>query len=138
MVVESVQGDGDVGEVWAQEDQEPGQGEAGEGEGEKAIEVDVTLDTRPDSGKSLSFRVSSLAERSRSSRRETRYTGIRPVGPNSLRNFKRTYKAALRRTIAMGQYNAKNPVVLPIKDDMRYRSHGRRSRVRNRTRSSSI
>ena len=43
-----------------------------------------------------------------------KYTGIRPVGPNSLRSFKRTYREALKRTIALGQYNAKNPVVLPI------------------------
>ena len=28
----------------------------------------------------------------------------------------------ITRTIAIGEYNAKNPVVLPIKDDMRYRS----------------
>jgi uncharacterized sporulation protein YeaH/YhbH (DUF444 family) len=51
-----------------------------------------------------------------------KYTGIRPVGPNSLRSFKRTYKEALKRSIAMGQYDSKNPVILPIKEDMRYRS----------------
>ena len=51
-----------------------------------------------------------------------RYTGIRPVGPNSLRHFKRTYKQALKRTISMGDFDPKNPMVLPIKHDMRYRS----------------
>ena len=51
-----------------------------------------------------------------------KYTSIRSVGPDSLRHFKRTYKQALRRTIAMGQFDPKSPMILPIKDDMRYRS----------------
>jgi uncharacterized sporulation protein YeaH/YhbH (DUF444 family) len=44
------------------------------------------------------------------------------VGPESLRHFKRTYKAALKRQIASGTYNAKRPIVIPIREDRRYRS----------------
>jgi uncharacterized sporulation protein YeaH/YhbH (DUF444 family) len=51
-----------------------------------------------------------------------RYTGIRRVGPESLRSFKRTYRAALKRQLALGLYDAKNPIVIPIRDDVRYRS----------------
>jgi len=51
-----------------------------------------------------------------------RYTGIRRVGPESLRHFKRTYKEALRRAIAAGSYNPENPVVVPQKEDKRFRS----------------
>lgn len=51
-----------------------------------------------------------------------KYTGVRPVGPASLRHFKRTYKSALRRQIALGTYDPQNPVIIPVKDDLRYRS----------------
>ena len=44
------------------------------------------------------------------------------MGPESLRNFKRTYREALKRQIAMGTYVPGNPVVVPIPSDKRYRS----------------
>ena len=117
------QGDGQEGDSVGPGDQEPGQGEAGEGEGEKALEVDVTLDELAEIlGEELELpRIEPKGAKQVVTERD-RYTGIRPVGPNSLRHFKRTYKQALKRTIAMGQFDPKNPVILPIKDDMRYRS----------------
>jgi len=51
-----------------------------------------------------------------------KYTGIRTTGPESLRHFRRTYRQALRRQISMGTYDPKNPIVVPIRDDRRYRS----------------
>ena len=51
-----------------------------------------------------------------------RYSGIRRVGPNSLRHFRRTFRAALLRQIASGTYNPDNPIVIPVRDDMRYRA----------------
>jgi uncharacterized protein len=51
-----------------------------------------------------------------------RYTGINTTGPESLRHFKRTYKQALRRQIASGTYNAERPVIVPTRQDRRYRS----------------
>jgi uncharacterized sporulation protein YeaH/YhbH (DUF444 family) len=51
-----------------------------------------------------------------------RYSGIRPVGPASLRHFKRTYREALKRQLAMGLYDPENPVVVPIRNDLRFRS----------------
>ena len=118
------QGDGEPGDSLGPGDQEPGQGEAGEGEGEKAIEVDVTLDELAQIlGEELELpRIEPKNWQKAVVTERDKYTGVLPVGPNSLRNFKRTYKAALKRSIAMGQYNAKDPVILPIKDDMRYRS----------------
>jgi uncharacterized sporulation protein YeaH/YhbH (DUF444 family) len=44
------------------------------------------------------------------------------VGPESLRHFRRTYKAALLRQIASGTYNPENPIVVPMREDRRYRS----------------
>jgi uncharacterized sporulation protein YeaH/YhbH (DUF444 family) len=51
-----------------------------------------------------------------------RYTGIRRVGPETLRSFRRTYREALKRQISTGSYNPARPTVVPIRDDMRYRS----------------
>jgi uncharacterized protein len=117
------QGDGEPGEGIGDGDQQPGQGEAGEGEGDKALEVDVTLDELAQIlGEELELpRIEPRGQKAVVTERD-RYTGIRPVGPDSLRHFKRTYTKALKRTIAMGQFNPKNPMVLPIRDDMRYRS----------------
>jgi len=50
------------------------------------------------------------------------YTSIAKVGPESLRNFKRTYKEALKRQVASGTYDPKNPTIIPYKEDKRYRS----------------
>ena len=118
------QGEGEKGESIGPGDQAPGQGhEAGEGEGDKALEVDVTLDELAQIlGEELQLpNIEPRGQKEVVTERD-RYTGIRPVGPDSLRHFKRTYRQALKRSIAMGQYDPKNPIVLPIKDDMRYRS----------------
>src|SRR6516162_8204041 len=37
--------------------------------------------------------------------RSGRYTGISPVGPESLRHFKRSYRQALRRLMSTGVYD---------------------------------
>ena len=47
--------------------------------------------------------------RARSSRAKDRYTGIRRVGPESLRHFKRTYREALKRMIASGTLRPGQP-----------------------------
>lgn len=51
-----------------------------------------------------------------------RYTGIRRIGPESLRSFRRTYREALKRQIATGNYDPQRPAVVPVRNDMRYRS----------------
>ena len=51
-----------------------------------------------------------------------RYTGIRRIGPETLRSFKRTYREALRRQISTGSYDPRRPLVVPVREDMRYRS----------------
>ena len=51
-----------------------------------------------------------------------RYKSIRRVGPESLRHFKRTFRAALKRQIASGTYDPDDPLVVPEREDRRYRS----------------
>jgi uncharacterized sporulation protein YeaH/YhbH (DUF444 family) len=53
---------------------------------------------------------------------KVKYSNIRKVGPESLRHFKRTFREALKRQIAMGIYDPSNPVIVPIREDRRYRS----------------
>jgi uncharacterized sporulation protein YeaH/YhbH (DUF444 family) len=51
-----------------------------------------------------------------------RYTGISPVGPESLRHFKRSYRHALRRLISTGAYDPDKPRVILERADRRYRA----------------
>jgi len=50
-----------------------------------------------------------------------KYTGISYAGAESLRHFKRTYRQALKRQIISGTYNPDNPIIIPIREDRRYR-----------------
>ena len=54
--------------------------------------------------------------------RKDRYTSIRQTGPDSLRHFKRTFKRALKRQVTLDNYNYDNPVVIPMREDERFRS----------------
>lgn len=119
------QGDGEPGDGVGQGQGKPGEGagEAGQGEGEHALEVEVTLDELADIlGEELALPNIESKGKSTIVDKKDRYVGIRNVGPNSLRHFKRTYKTALKRQIALGSYDAKKPIVIPTKDDLRFRS----------------
>lgn len=50
-----------------------------------------------------------------------RYNGLRMSGPDSLRQFRRSFKNALKRTIAAGLYDPADPRVVPIREDFRFR-----------------
>lgn len=119
------QGNGDPGDpIGGQEgDGEGGQGEAGKDAGEHSLEVDVTLDELADIlGEELEL--PNIEEKGKSAivDKKDRYVGIRNVGPNSLRHFKRTYRNAIRRQMVMGTYNPDKPLIIPTRDDMRFRS----------------
>ncbi|MBM4280817.1 MAG: DUF444 family protein [Deltaproteobacteria bacterium] len=117
------QGDGQPGDPVHGEPQEgQGQGKAGEQAGEHGLEVDVTLDELADMlGEELALpRIEPKGSELITER--IKYTGINTVGPEALKHFKRTYKQALRRQLAMGSYDPKNPRIVPIRDDRRYRT----------------
>jgi uncharacterized protein len=117
------QGDGDVGSPLSPGAVEPGSGEAGQGEGDHVLEVDVSLEELAAIlGEELELPRIQPKGRDRVVAQKTRYTGVNTSGPESLRHFKRTYKQALRRQIASGTYNAKSPVIVPTREDRRYRS----------------
>lgn len=116
------QGEGEPGQPVPGQEQE-GQGQAGEDEGQHTLEVDVSLeDLARILGEELEL--PNIAPRGKKSLRATagRYTGISRSGPQSLRHFRRTFKEALKRQIASGTYDPDRPLIVPIRDDMRFRS----------------
>lgn len=117
------QGEGRPGDPLGDPQEGPGSGEAGEGEGEHVLEVDVSLDELADIlGQELELPNIEDKGKSRIQSTKDKYTGIRTVGPESLRHFKRTYKEALRRAISSGTYNAADPLIVPRREDKRFRS----------------
>lgn len=117
------QGDGQPGDPLGQGDGQPGSGEAGDEPGAHILEVDVTLEELAQIlGEELQLpNIQPRGKKNIISERD-RYSGIARVGPDSLRHFKRSYREALKRQIASGEYNPKDPLVVPVRDDMRYRS----------------
>src|SRR5207244_4369703 len=100
-----------------------GRGKAGQGEGQHSLEVDLSLDELAEIlGEELALpRIQSKGKKNLTTPK-VKYTGVHTTGPESLRHFKRTYKQALKRSIASGTYNAKMPVIVPTREDRRYRS----------------
>ncbi len=117
------QGDGQEGDPIAQGDEQQGQGEAGSEPGSHILEVDVTLEELAQIlGEELQLPNIEPKGKKNIITEKDRYSGIRKTGPESLRHFKRTYREALRRQIASGDYDPDDPVIIPVRDDMRYRS----------------
>ena len=118
------QGDGEPGDALSGDPQDgDGQGKAGDQAGDHALEVELTLDELADIlGEELELPNIENKGKSAIVDKKDRYVGVRNVGPNSLRHFKRTFRSALRRQIALGTYDPKRPIIIPTRDDVRYKS----------------
>ena len=118
------QGDGEPGDPLSGSPQDgDGEGKAGDQAGDHAVEVELTLDELADIlGEELELPNIENKGKSAIVDKKDRYVGVRNVGPNSLRHFKRTFRSALRRQIVLGTYDPKRPVIIPTRDDMRYKS----------------
>jgi uncharacterized sporulation protein YeaH/YhbH (DUF444 family) len=114
------EGDGDVGQSAG-----PGQGQqqAGNLPGEHVMEVEITFEELAQIlGEELELpRIKPKGQQEQESM-GIKYTGIAPVGPESLRHFKRTYRKALKRQILMGTYDPLQPLVIPTHEDRVYRT----------------
>lgn len=117
------QGGGSEGDPVEGQQEGEGQAQAGDRPGEHALEVELSIeDLARLLGEELELpRIEDKGKQRVVSMRD-RISGIRRSGPQSLRHFKRTYREALKRQIAMGTYDPRKPSVLPIKEDMRYKS----------------
>lgn len=117
------QGDGNPGDPLQAEDGESDERRAGSDAGQHILEVDVTLDELAAIlGEELELPDIQDKGKNKISNAHDRYSGIRRVGPESLRHFRRTYREALKRMIASGTFAPDKPVVVPVPDDKRYRS----------------
>ena len=116
------QGEGEPGTVIGVGDEEGGKPQAGNEPGEHILEVDITLEELAGIlGEELELpRITPKGEADLIAEKN-RYTGISSAGPESLRHFKRTYRQALKRQIIAGSYNYREPRVVPIREDRRYR-----------------
>jgi sporulation protein YhbH len=116
------QGDGEEGDSLG--GQGPGgSGSAGSEPGGHILEVEVSLDELAAIlGDELQLPRIEPKGQANISQEKAKYNSIRRVGPESLRHFKRTYVEAMRRQISAGEYNPRQPNVVPIREDRRYRS----------------
>lgn len=116
------QGDGDVGTPIGQGDQN-GTGQAGDSPGEHILEVELTFDELAKIlGEALELPRIKPKGRNVIIAEKHNFTGIARVGPEGLRHFKRTYKEALKRALIMGLYDPKNPFIVPVREDKRFRA----------------
>ncbi len=104
-------------------DGKAGEGAPGDVLGQHALEVEVELDELAD----MLGRELGLPHIQPRGRRDVwgegaRYCGLRSRGPASLRHARRTFSAALRRTVASGTWDPAQPRVVPEKDDLRFRA----------------
>ncbi|MEC9372719.1 MAG: DUF444 family protein [Planctomycetota bacterium] len=100
-----------------------GDNTGGEQEGRHIFEVDVSLEELADIlGEELELPRIQPKGRHNITTTKDRYSGIRQTGPESLRHFKRSYREALRRQLMSGDYDPENPVIIPVRSDLRYRS----------------
>lgn len=114
-------GDGKPGDSVEQGDGDKGQG--GTDAGRHILEVEVSLDELADIlGDQLKLpRIKPKGKHTITSVKD-RYSGIRTTGPNSLRHFKRTFRAAMKRQLMAGLYDPENPIIIPVRTDHRFRS----------------
>lgn len=116
-------GDGKEGDVVGKGQPGQGKGQGGTEQGQHLMEVDLTLDELADIlAEELKLPRIEPKGRHRITTQRDKYSGIRPVGPDSLRHFKRSFKEALKRQIMSGSYDPTNPIIIPQKKDIRYRS----------------
>jgi uncharacterized sporulation protein YeaH/YhbH (DUF444 family) len=109
------QGEGDPGD--------PLEGAPGTAPGQHLLEVEINLEELAEIlGEELALPRIQPRGRRTLPIEKAKYSNVRRVGPESLRHFKRTFREALKRQIAMGAYDPALPLIVPIREDRRYRS----------------
>lgn len=117
------QGPGEPGQDLGPVIREPGQGEkqAGYEPGSDIIDMEITYEELLEMLEAELPRIQPKGTKMIDSE-EVKYTSIRKIGPESLRHMKRTWKEALKREISEGTYDPEHPVIIPTKENKRYRS----------------
>src|SRR4051812_25495013 len=96
-------GDGKEGDVVGKGQKGQGKGQGGTDPGQHLMEADLSLDELADIlAEELKLPRIEPKGRHRITTVKDKYSSLRKVGPESLRHFKRSYKEALKRSIATG------------------------------------
>lgn len=114
-----------IGQGEGEEGDEAGQGQgAGENPGEHTFEAQLTMEEMGQIlGEALELPKIEPKGNKNIETLKKKYNLLAPVGPQGLKHFKSSYKKALRRSISSGVYSPENPVVIPVKEDLRYKSY---------------
>lgn len=115
------QGDGDSGDG---QNGTPGQGQqAGSESGEHSFETEFTVNELAQIlGENLALPELKPKGNNKILTESKKYSSLSQVGPDGLRQFKSTYKKALKKSIASGDYNFKNPKIVPNRQDYVFKS----------------
>ena len=118
------QGEGEEGDPLSGEEQEgQGSGAAGDKPGEHALEEELSIQELAQIlGEELELPRIEHKGKERIVAVHEKMVGVRRSGPESMRHFKKTFREALKRQISSGSYDPQRPVVIPIKEDKRYKS----------------
>ncbi|MBF0205698.1 MAG: DUF444 family protein [Oligoflexia bacterium] len=117
------QGKGQAGDAVDGQPGDSSDGQAGQSPGSKDVEVDLTLEELAQIlGEELELPNIEPKGRHQIESQKDRYTTIGVIGPESLRHFKRTFRESLKRQLITDTYDFKNPVIVPSKEDFRYKS----------------
>ena len=118
-------GEGEVGDETkeAKGSEEEGSKGAGDTEGQHSLEMDVSLAELADLlGEELALPNIKFKGTGTTTNDDIRYSSLKNQGPESLHVFKKTYLEALKRSIVSNEYDPKDPILVPIKEDKRYRT----------------
>jgi uncharacterized sporulation protein YeaH/YhbH (DUF444 family) len=103
---------------------QPGQGEVGDGEGAKELEAEFSAkELASILGDELELPKIEPKGENQIAKKIFRYNTLGINGPQSLKHMKKTFFNSIKRQMALGQYDPKNPTFLPNKADFRYRSY---------------
>lgn len=117
------QGEGNPGDPLGGDPQEGDDPQAGNLPGEHLLEVDISLEELAEIlGEELELPRIEPKGKSNIVHYRSKYSSLRRTGPDSLVHRKRTYKEALKRQILAGTYRSERPIIVPIREDRRYRS----------------
>lgn len=118
------QGSGQSGDSVPGSPGQPGmEGGPGEGPGEHVLEEGLSPEELADIlGEELGLpRIEEKGTGELTYERK-KYSSVSPQGVDSLKHFKKTYKSALKRSLATGIYNPRDPVIIPHRGDQHYRT----------------
>jgi uncharacterized protein len=116
------QGEGNVGQPV------PGQGKkqtgkAGDQDGQHMLEVEVSINELAEIlGEELGLPNIEPKGNKNIEGFGNKYTGIQRQGPGALKHVKRTFKESLKRQISSGSYDPNDPMIIPRKEDHRYKA----------------